>query len=32
MRSRGEALGDDTVIGVVTLTIYDARQASAVVK
>ncbi len=32
MRSRGEALGDGTVIGVVTLTIYDARQANAVVK
>ncbi len=26
MRSRGEALGDDTVIGVVTFTICDVRQ------
>lgn len=32
MRSRGEALGEVTVIIVVTLTIYDARQANAVVK
>ncbi len=29
--ARGEALGDDTVIGVVTFTICDVRQDNAVV-
>lgn len=31
MRSRGEALGDDTVIGVMTFTICYVRRDNAVV-